>query len=201
MSQLNRRQVLSLAALAGAGALLGSAGRAMAADEPKKKVLFFTRSSGFPHSVVSRKPGEKLALAEKLLSEFGGAAGYDITVTKDGTIFTPEKLAQFDAILFYTTGDLTTINSGAKHPEADKVPGMPKEGKQALLDFIAAGKGFRASTALRIRFTAPTTMARKTSPSRPISCARPPSQTMCVIPTSRWSAENSSLTNLSRRRP
>jgi len=140
MSQLNRRQVLSFAALAGAGALLGSAGRGFAADAPKKKVLFFTRSSGFPHSVVSRKPGEKLALAERVLSEFAGPAGYDVTVTKDGTIFTPEGLAQFDAILFYTTGDLTTTPT--KGPEADKVPGMPKEGKQALLDFIAAGKGF-----------------------------------------------------------
>jgi type 1 glutamine amidotransferase len=139
MSQMNRRDLLSLAALTAAGLALGPIARTFAADEPKKKILFFTRSSGFPHPVVNRKNGEP-AHAERLLKEFAGAHGYDVTVTKDGTIFTPEKLAEFDAIAFYTTGDLTT--TAPKNPKDDQVPGMPKEGKQALLDFIASGKGF-----------------------------------------------------------
>jgi type 1 glutamine amidotransferase len=139
MSQINRRDLLSLAALTAAGLAFGPIAKSFAADEPKKKILFFTRSSGFPHSVVTRKNGEP-AHAERLLKEFGGAHGYDVTVTKDGTIFTPEKLAEFDAIAFYTTGDLTT--TAAKNPKDDQVPGMPNEGKQALLDFINAGKGF-----------------------------------------------------------
>jgi len=141
MSQqpMNRRDLLSLAALAAAGLALGPIGKTFAADEPRKKILFFTRSSGFPHSVVTRKNGEP-AHAEKLLKEFGGAAGYDVTVTKDGTIFTPEKLAEFDAIAFYTTGDLTT--TPAKGPKDDQVTGMPAGGKDALLKFIESGKGF-----------------------------------------------------------
>lgn len=139
MPQLNRRNFLSLAALTGAGLAFGP--RDLFAQE-KKKVLFFTKSSGFPHPVVSRKAGEEYAHAERVLMDFAGKGGYDVTVTKDGSIFTPEKLAAFDAILFYTTGDLTTNNMNPKHPKDDQGNPMPKEGPKALLDFIASGKGF-----------------------------------------------------------
>jgi hypothetical protein len=40
-------------------------------------------------------------------------------------MFSPEYLKGFDAVLFYTTGDLT--------PQYDKQPPMTAEGKQALL--------------------------------------------------------------------
>lgn len=142
-NRMNRRDLLSLAALAGAGMMLGpAAGRLLAQDGGRKKILFFTKSSGFPHPVVTRKAGEKLALAERVLTEFAGKAGYDVTCTKDGTIFTPDGLKEFDAIAFYTTEDLTTNNMGAKHPKDDQGPPMPKEGPQALMDFVASGKGF-----------------------------------------------------------
>ncbi|HSI31981.1 MAG: ThuA domain-containing protein [Phycisphaerae bacterium] len=140
MSRLNRRDFLSFSALAGAGAFLAPSILRAADEQARKKVLFFTRSSGFPHPVVTRKAGEQYAFAERTLMEFGGKAGYDVTVTKNGTVFTKDGLAQFDAIAFYTTEDLTTTN--AKGPKDDQVPPMPKDGKQALLDFIAAGKGF-----------------------------------------------------------
>jgi type 1 glutamine amidotransferase len=134
MSQMNRRDLLSLAALTAAGFTLGPVAKSFGADEPKKKILFFTRSAGFPHPVVTRKGDEKLAYAEKVFSDFVGKE-YEVTVSKDGSLFTPEKLAAFDAIAFYTTGDETKIGP-------DKTPPMPAEGKQALLDFIASGKGF-----------------------------------------------------------
>jgi type 1 glutamine amidotransferase len=62
--------------------------------------------------------------------------GFDVECTKDGRVFLPESLARFDAYFFMTTGDLTIEKS------SDGSPPMPKEGKQALLDAIAAGKGF-----------------------------------------------------------
>jgi len=136
---LNRRQLLSAAALAGAGLMLGR--RTFAQDGARKKILFFTKSSGFPHSVVTRKNGE-LAHAERLLTEFGGAAGYDVTCSKDGSIFTPEGLKQYDALAFYTTEDLTRNNTGQRHPKDDQGPTMPPDGQQVLLDYIASGKGF-----------------------------------------------------------
>ena len=138
--QMNRRDLLGLAALAGAGLALGPIGRTFGqAGSERKKVLFFTKSSGFPHPVVNRKNGEP-AYAERLLTEFGSKAGYDITCTKDGSVFTPDGLKAYDAIVFYTTGDLTT--NAAKNPKDDQGPAMPKEGPEALFDFIASGKGF-----------------------------------------------------------
>jgi uncharacterized protein len=137
---INRRQLLSAAALAGAALTLGRPTRLLA-QEGRKKILFFTKSSGFPHSVVTRN-GKELAHAERLLTEFGGQAGYDVTCTKDGSIFTPDGLKQFDAIAFYTTEDLTRNNTGPRHPKEDQGPTMPPEGPKALLDFIASGKGF-----------------------------------------------------------
>jgi type 1 glutamine amidotransferase len=134
MSQINRRDLLSLAALTAAGFALGPIAKSFAADEAKKKILFFTRSAGFPHPVVTRKGDEKLAYAERVFSDFGGKE-YEVTVSKDGSMFTPEKLAAFDAIAFYTTGDETKTGP-------DKTPPMPEGGKEALLDFVRGGKGF-----------------------------------------------------------
>jgi len=134
MSNINRRDLLSLAAAAGAVMALGPATKALAADE-KKKILFFTRSAGFPHPVVTRKKPDELAYAEKVLTDFAGKAGFEVTCSKDGTLFTPEKLAEFDAVAFYTTGDETKTGP-------DKTPPMPKEGKEALFNFIQSGKGY-----------------------------------------------------------
>jgi len=58
-----------------------------------------------------------------------------VTISKDGSLFTPEKLAAFDAIAFYTTGDETKTGP-------DKTPPMPAGGKEALLKFVEDGKGF-----------------------------------------------------------
>lgn len=130
---LNRRQMLlaSGAALLGPGAL----GR-LRADEkgPTKKVLFFTKSAGFQHSVIARQ-GDQLALAEQILTEVGLARGYEVVASKDGSLFDPDQIGVWDAFAFYTTGDLTTEGN-------DKQPPMSPEGKRALLDAIHAGKGF-----------------------------------------------------------
>ncbi len=137
-STINRRDVLR-AAGAGAAAIAANSFLAgwVAGDEIKqRKVLFFTRSQTFPHSVVTRKDPATLAFGEQIAVDLGKANGFEVTVTKDGTVFSPEKLAEFDAVMFYTTGEETKPDS------PDKTPGMSKEGKQALLDFVGGGKGF-----------------------------------------------------------
>ena len=73
--------------------------------------------------------------AEQIVTELGAKHNFDVNCTKDGRVFTAEKLAEFDAFMFYTTGDLTEAGT-------DKNPPMSKEGKQAFLDLIKAGKGF-----------------------------------------------------------
>ena len=106
------------------------------ADAARKKVLFFTKSSGFQHSVVTRK-GDELSHAEKILAELGKMHGFDVESTKDGGVFDGD-LNSFSAFVFYTSGDLT--KSGT-----DKTPPMSERGKQALLDAVAGGKGFVGS--------------------------------------------------------
>jgi hypothetical protein len=131
--KLNRRQML----LASGAAVLapGSLARLGAAQGgPTKKVLFFTKSSGFQHSVIARQ-GDQPAHAERILAEVGRQHGFEVVASKDGRLFDPDKIGQWDAFAFYTTGDLTTEGT-------DKQPAMSKEGKQALLDAVRGGKGF-----------------------------------------------------------
>lgn len=105
-----------------------------AAAGKKRKVLFFSKSSGFEHSVIKRPDGQP-SFAEKLLQQWGPEENIDFTFSKDGSLFNPEYLSQFDAYFFYTTGDLTKAGT-------DKNPPMTPEGKQAFLDAIHQGKGF-----------------------------------------------------------
>jgi type 1 glutamine amidotransferase len=124
-----------LAAVGAAGLLGTSLGRAArAADGSTKKVLFFTKSSGFQHSVITRK-GDELGHAEKILVEIGKAAGFDVVPSKDGRLFDPDKIGQWDAFVFCTTGDLTKEGT-------DKQPPMSPEGEEAFYKAIRSGKGF-----------------------------------------------------------
>lgn len=107
--------------------------QAQAADKPHK-LLFFTKSSGFEHEVISWKKG-KPSTAEKTFLELGGQNSWEFEFSKDGSKFSPEYLAGFDAVIFYTTGDLTV-------PGTDKEPPMTPAGKQALFDYVKGGKGF-----------------------------------------------------------
>jgi type 1 glutamine amidotransferase len=70
-----------------------------------------------------------------VLLEIGSRQGWDFEFSKDGSKFSKDYLAQFDAVFFYTTGNL--LEEGT-----DKQPPMSAEGKQALFDFVKAGKGF-----------------------------------------------------------
>ena len=107
---------------------------AFSASAAPKKILFFSKSSGFEHSVISWKKGQP-SFAEKVLLELGAKNGWEFTFSKDGSKFSPEYLAQFDAVFFYTTGDLCSEG-------ADKQPAMTPAGKQALFDYVRGGKGF-----------------------------------------------------------
>ena len=105
-------------------------------EKPRKRILMFTRSQGFEHDTIKRN-GHDLGYAEKILVDLGPKHGFEITATKDGRLFTEGNLATFDAFIFYTTGDLT-VEGG------DKQPKMLPEGKKALLEAVAGGKGFIA---------------------------------------------------------
>ena len=156
---LNRRDVLKLSAI-GIGGMLASpflTGRlcAQGVAGPARKVLFFTKSAGFQHSVITRTSADKLSFAEQLLTDWGKDNGFEVTCSKDGTLFTPENLKQYDVIAFCTTGDLTQDSdkygtkpgrNGKRVPDKSKLlyrePGMGEAGKAAFLEAIHQGKGF-----------------------------------------------------------
>jgi type 1 glutamine amidotransferase len=135
---MNRRQWLQQSSLA---ALVLGAGRfplAWAADpdaSKRRRLLMYTRSVGFQHSVVTRKGGE-LSLAERIVSELGKQHNIDVVCEKDGRIFESEDFPKFDGFLFETQGDLLSERC------LDSSPPMSRAGKKALLDAVAAGKGF-----------------------------------------------------------
>jgi type 1 glutamine amidotransferase len=130
---INRRDMLRAT---GAAVLTASAFPlhwVAAAEKKKQKVLYFSRSAGFEHDAVKLKDG-KPSISDRILTELGKRHGFEVVCTKDGRVFDGD-LNQYDAIAFYTSGDLTKPNKA-------KTPPMSPKGKKKLLRTIARGKGF-----------------------------------------------------------
>jgi uncharacterized protein len=125
-----RRQFVKTGAVVAATAALPS--RVFAAK--KKSVLVFTKSSGWEHDVVKRVDG-KFSIVEQAITLLGSKQGFDVTATKDGGVFDSKDFHKYAAVLFFTTGDLTTVGT-------DKNPAMSSQGKQSLLNAIHDGLGF-----------------------------------------------------------
>ena len=113
---------------------LATAGAAACNLPPQKKVLFFSKSSGYEHPVIKEKDGQHSFAAQVLASQ-ACQHRIEFTFSKDGSKFTPAYLAQFDAYLFYTSGDLLAAGRDGNAP-------MTAAGKADLLDAVRQGKGF-----------------------------------------------------------
>ncbi|MBI3922144.1 MAG: ThuA domain-containing protein [Armatimonadetes bacterium] len=88
------------------------------ASQAKRRVLYYTRTTGFRHGCLPH--------SWAVMRDLGLAHGdFRVTVNEDDTKMTPEYLQQFDAIVLYTTG----------------IPFPTPESKQALLDYVKGGKG------------------------------------------------------------
>jgi len=134
MTRLHNRRLWLLAVGA---ALLGSNGGTLASAAEKdapKRILFFTKSSGFEHSVIHRKDGD-LSHAEKILTKLGKDHGFEVVCSKDGGMFESDKINQFDAFVFETTGNLTKEGT-------DKQPPISAQGMKNLYNAVKDGKGF-----------------------------------------------------------
>ena len=132
---MHRRQFLRSTAALSLSSFCFNRALHAATDARPRKILFFSKSSGFEHSVITYKDGQP-SFAEKVLTELGAKNGWEFTFSKDGSLFSPEYLEQFDALFFYTTGDLC-------EPGTDKQPPMSPAGKQALLDYVAERQRLR----------------------------------------------------------
>ena len=91
-----------------------------ASQKPQvRKLLYLTQSAGFKHGV--------LAVSQDVVRELGRSSGaFEATVTEDCSLLTAENLRNYDAVFFYTTGELP----------------MDEAQKRALLEFVRGGKGF-----------------------------------------------------------
>src|SRR5262249_10281108 len=134
---MNRRDMLARtgAAAVALGLYPFPLGWVAAADEPRRRILMFTRSAGYEHDVVKRQ-GAEPSRAEKFVSGLGTKHTFEVVASKDGRVFVNEDLTKIDAFLFESQGNLS------KEQSRDGQPPVPPEGKKALLKAIADGKGF-----------------------------------------------------------
>jgi type 1 glutamine amidotransferase len=87
--------------------------------DSRRQVLYFTLSAGFKHDVLPE--------SERILRELGERSGrFAVTVSQDPTVLNARELTKYDALVFYTTGELP----------------IDAQQKQDLLDFVEGGKGF-----------------------------------------------------------
>jgi len=126
----SRREFPRAATLTGAGLALSN----RLPGVSSKSVLVFTKSSGWEHDVVKRVGG-KPSLVDDTVNELGNKHGFKVGVTKDGRIFDSKELHSYAGVVFFTTGDLTTLGTDGKPP-------ISSRGKQALLDAVRDGMGF-----------------------------------------------------------
>jgi len=126
----SRREFLRAATLTGAGLALSNP----LLGASNKSVLVFTKSSGWEHDVVKRVGG-KPSIVDDTINELGNKHGFSAGVTKDGRIFDSKEFHSYAGMVFFTTGDLTTLGTDGKPP-------MSPKGKQALLDAVRDGMGF-----------------------------------------------------------
>jgi len=121
---MKRRELLLTAGAAAIGLSAFPMGWVAADDKKKQKILYFTRSAGFCHSVVDRHGKPELAYSEKLFTELGAKHGFEVVCSQDPAVFEGD-LSQYDAFAFYTTGIC-----------------LSDKGKANLLEAVKNGKGF-----------------------------------------------------------
>ena len=105
-----------------------SVSKAGEAQDEKPKILMLTHSEGFKHG--------SLPVAERVMKKLAEESGAFELVALEGyrqdreaidlSMISADYLAQFDAVMFYTTGELPLDDSQ----------------KKALIDFVKGGKGY-----------------------------------------------------------
>ena len=104
--------------------------RIKSGDAPKKRLLLITESRGFVHSVVNRNKKD-MCLVEKTFVELAAKHKFfEVDYSQDARkVIDGDNLKKYDAVFFYTTGDLMLSDSQ----------------KSDLLAFVRNGKGFGGS--------------------------------------------------------
>ncbi len=109
---------------------------APAKPQKERKLLIFSKTNGFRHASI---PVGVLSLIE--MGKKTGA--YTAVHSEDDSMFEPETLKQFDAVIMLnTTGDIFRPHQWPQDPELRK-QAEEREArlKQSLVDFVKSGKG------------------------------------------------------------
>ena len=89
------------------------------AQNTPPRLLYFTYPAGYRHDVIP--------LSREILTRLGSASGaFEVTTSEDTSEFSSDNLARYQAVMFYTSGELP----------------MNDAQKRALLDFVRSGRGF-----------------------------------------------------------
>lgn len=72
----------------------------------KKKILFYSQSFGFRHSMVCRPLSGRMAPGEQIFQKIAADAGYEVYFSQDfHDLSQPKHYQQYDAIVFFTSGN------------------------------------------------------------------------------------------------
>ena len=90
-----------------------------------RKVLVFSKTAGFRHGSIPT--------GVEAMKQMGKSTkAFEVTATEDDSFFEPEKLKEFDAVIFLnTTGEVFKSKEAGRE---DKL-------KKSLVDFVKSGKG------------------------------------------------------------
>jgi hypothetical protein len=125
--------------LAAAFSLAAVSLEAAGADPPR--VLFLSKSSGYEHSSIARSKGRP-SHVDTALEKLAATHELGLVATKDASLITAAELANIDAVVFYTTGDLTQRGSGKGLFGGDGEPAMKPEGVADLIRWVEEGGAF-----------------------------------------------------------
>jgi uncharacterized protein len=120
----------TLLGLVVAGAALFSP---LAQAQERVLVLFLNKSAGFEHSCIKWENGQP-SHVDKVLQELAARTGAEVTSTKDASTINAENLKNYDVVIMYTSGLLTTEGT-------DGHPAMGPNGVEELVAWVRNGGG------------------------------------------------------------
>lgn len=104
-----------------------------------RKLLVFSRSWGYKHTAIPYGKAAAQSLAEK-------TGAFTVTISDDDAWFEPDKLKQFDAVLFNNSNNeifLPDPEELKKLPADQQARAQERDAmlKKSFVDFLSAGKG------------------------------------------------------------
>jgi type 1 glutamine amidotransferase len=104
---------------------------APAKPKQERKLLVYSRTAGFRHSSIPVGIRAITLMGDK-------TRAYEVYATEDESVFEPERLNKFDAVLMLnTTGECLRPKAGTKEEQDKREEAL----KKSLVEFVSGGKG------------------------------------------------------------